>query len=130
MEKAKAILFVDDDQAMLNSLRRAFLDEPYATYFATSGAEALALLDAHEVDVVVADLRMPAMSGQELLTTISERHPHVVRILFSGQPSIAQEEISTLVQILNLGDIFRFIGKTINMNTDVKNAVQEAIQAE
>ena len=127
METPKTILFVDDDQAMLNSLRRAFLDEPYETLFSTSGHEALETLQGQQIDIVVSDMNMPGMGGQELLNTIQEQYPQVIRILFSGQPTIAQEEISTLVQTLNHGDIFKFIGKTINMNTDVKNAIQEAI---
>ena len=127
MEKTKTILFVDDDQAMLNSLRRAFLDEPYETLFTTSGHEALQIMQREEIDIVVSDMKMPGMGGQELLNAIQEQYPQIIRILFSGQPSIRQEEISTLVQTINQGDIYKFIGKTINMNADVKNAIQEAI---
>ena len=125
--KKRTVLFVDDDQAMLNSLRRAFLDEPYETLFTTSGHEALQIMQREEIDIVVSDMKMPGMGGQELLNTIQEQYPQIIRILFSGQPSIRQEEISTLVQTINQGDIFKFIGKTINMNADVKNAIQEAI---
>lgn len=127
MERLKAILFVDDDQAMLNSLRRAFLEEPYHTLYATSGQDALTILENHKVDVVVSDMKMPGMGGQELLDAISTNHPQIVCILFSGQASIQQQEISTLVKTLNRGEIFKFIGKTINMNTDLREAIQEAV---
>ena len=70
---------------------------------------------------------LAGMGGQALLNAIQEQYPQVIRILFSGQPSIAQEEISTLVKTINQGDIFKFIGKTVNMNADVKNAIHEAI---
>jgi two-component system, NtrC family, response regulator HupR/HoxA len=127
MDKSKTLLFVDDDQAMLNSLRRVFLDEPYETHFALSGKKALELMQQQDVDIVVSDMRMPGMDGQELLTTIKERYPRVIRIMFSGQPNVKQGEISTLIKMINQGDIFKFIGKTVNMNTDVINAIQEAI---
>ena len=127
MERRKTILFVDDDKTMLNSLGRAFLDEPFETLFTTSGQEALELMRQQTVDIVVSDMRMPGMGGQELLNTVQDRYPQAIRILFSGQPTVGLEEISTLVKAINQGDIFKFIGKTINMNTDVKDAIHEAI---
>ena len=72
MEKPKTILFVDDDQAMLNSLRRAVFDEPYETLFTTSGQEALQIMQGQEIDIVVSDMQMPGMGGQELLNAIQD----------------------------------------------------------
>jgi len=129
MKKRVTILFVDDDQAMLNAIQRAFLDEPFDMYFATSGREALTLFDKHSFDIVVSDVRMPGMDGQALLNTIKEQHPEIIRILFSGQPTLKQEEISTLVKTLKQGDIFKFLGKTIHMNTDLKNVIYEAMES-
>lgn len=127
METAKTVLFVDDDDAMLSSLNRAFFDEPYELLVANSGEEALELMRQQEVDVVVSDMKMPGMGGQALLNTIQKLYPQVIRILFSGQPDIRQDEISTLIKTINQGDIFKFVGKTINMNADMKNAIREAI---
>ena len=127
MEKPKTILFVDDDEAMLNSLGRAFLHEPFETLFTTSGEEALELMRQQEVHIVVSDMKMPGMGGQKLLNMVRERYPQAIRILFSGQLTVAQEEVSTLVKAINQGDIFKFIGKTFNMNADVKDAIHEAI---
>ena len=127
MERPKTILFVDDDKTMLASLRRAFLDEPFDTLFTTSGQEALELMRQQEVDIVVSDMKMPGMGGQDLLNTVQERYPQAIRILFSGQPTVGQEEISTLVKAINQGDIFKFIGKTFNITRDLKNAIHEAI---
>ncbi|MCH7920162.1 MAG: response regulator [Planctomycetes bacterium] len=126
MERPKTVLFVDDDENILHSLRRAFLDEPIEMLFTTSGQEALELMQQQEVDIVVSDMKMPGMGGQELLNTVRERYPQAIRILFSGQPTVRQEEVSSLVRAINQGDIFKFIGKTFNMNTDVKHAIREA----
>ena len=127
MERPKTILFVDDDKSTLNALRRAFLDEPVETLFTTSGQEALELMRQQEVDIVVSDMKMPGMGGQELLNAVRERYPQAIRILFSGQLTVAHEEVSTLVKAINQGDIFKFIGKTFNINRDVKDAIHEAI---
>ena len=93
MSSQRVVLFVDDEHELLNSLRRALADEPYETVYVTGGTEALDVLSCRRVDVVVADYRMPGMSGLELLHEIQTRYPDVVRILLSGQPNIKSEEI-------------------------------------
>jgi HD-like signal output (HDOD) protein len=85
-EPSKRVLFVDDDQNILDGLKRT-LDGVWAGWqvaFSTSGQEALKKLDTSEFDVVVTDMRMPGMSGSELLAEVLERHPNVVRIVLSG----------------------------------------------
>jgi len=52
--------------------------------FAEGGQEALEILSREPFDVVVADMRMPGMDGAQLLTTIRERNPQIVRIMLSG----------------------------------------------
>jgi DNA-binding NtrC family response regulator len=64
---------------MLYSLRRE-----WRIAFVTSGREALDLLSQSEVDVLVTDLRMPEMSGLELLAKVASLHPQTVRIVLSG----------------------------------------------
>jgi DNA-binding NtrC family response regulator len=53
--------------------------------FAGSGQEALEKADENHFDAVVTDMRMPGMDGAQLLDRIAERHPHIVRIVLSGQ---------------------------------------------
>ena len=80
------ILFVHDDQMVLNGLRRLLHDmrSEWKLAFACGGDEALALLAASPTDVVVSELRMAGMGGIELLETVRERFPDVVRIVLSG----------------------------------------------
>src|SRR5712692_6102722 len=82
---SKLILFVDDDQDVLDEVR-ALLDAGagYQMAFAKGGKEALGKLEQSEFDVVVADMHMPDMNGAELLTEVARLCPHTVRILLSA----------------------------------------------
>lgn len=80
------VLFVDDDPNVIQGLRRMLrgMREQWETLFAGSGEEALAVMKAQPVDVIVADMRMPGMDGATLLTKVRELYPQVVRIMLSG----------------------------------------------
>lgn len=86
MEKKK-IIFVDDDQNILDSLRRMLraLRSEYDMHFAISGSEALKIMEGQRFDVVVSDMRMPGMDGAQLLELIQQKHPYTIRIMLSGQ---------------------------------------------
>ena len=67
MPQRRTVLFVDDEAQVLRSLRRGLLDEPYDTLFATSAEKALQIMDENQVHVIVTDMRMPVISGLQLL---------------------------------------------------------------
>ena len=69
------ILIVDDEAKLLDVLGGILGGLGYRTLTADSGAAALDLLDREFIDLVLTDLRMPAMSGQELLTEVRRRYP-------------------------------------------------------
>lgn len=89
-----SILFVDDEQHLLDGLRRSLRGQRKAwdMVFVPSGEEALNLLSEKHFDVVVTDMRMPGMSGAELLEQVSDRYPDMVRLILSGH----SEEASIL----------------------------------
>lgn len=80
----KSILFVDDEINILKSLKRAFLDEDYNLFFAQSANEALAIMEKDYIDLIISDMRMPNISGFELLKTVKERFPTTIRVILSG----------------------------------------------
>lgn len=82
----KRVLFVDDEQRVLDGLQRMLypMRNEWRLAFVTSGREALELLGKAEYDVLVTDLRMPGMGGLELLAKVVRLHPQVVRIVLSG----------------------------------------------
>ncbi|MEW8337009.1 MAG: response regulator [Candidatus Thiodiazotropha sp.] len=83
----KKILFVDDEPNVLSGLRRTLRDQrkQWEMDFVNSGQEALAKVDEADYDAVITDMRMPGMDGAELLDRIAEKHPHVIRVVLSGQ---------------------------------------------
>jgi DNA-binding NtrC family response regulator len=99
------VLFVDDEQRVLNSMRIMFRRE-YDLHLAASGKEALAIIERTAIDVIVADHRMPQMTGVELLTQVRERSPRTVRILLTGYADLDAVEGS-----INEGEVFRFLTK-------------------
>src|ERR1017187_3362236 len=82
----KRILFVDDESHVLDGLRRMLHSyrSEWRMTFASSGAEALRSLAALPCDVIVTDMRMPGISGAELLVQVSLQYPHIIRIVLSG----------------------------------------------
>ncbi|HRE99591.1 MAG TPA: HDOD domain-containing protein [Pirellulaceae bacterium] len=82
-----SLLFVDDESNVLDGLRRLFRSERkgWEMAFASSGHEALELLQHRRFDVVVSDMRMPGMDGAELLQHVATICPGTVRIVLSGQ---------------------------------------------
>ena len=123
MEEQKCILFVDDDEKILKSLQRGFLDEPYKTFCATSGQEALKILERREIHVLVTDMRMPEMSGVELLRIVKEKYPHIVRLVLSGYT-----QVGTLLTAINQGEIFKFITKPWKLEEEFKSIIKEALE--
>jgi two-component system response regulator HupR/HoxA len=122
MDEKRTILFVDDEVRILQSLKWGMLDEPYNLLFAESGKKALELLEENEVHVIVTDMRMPEMSGLELLRIVKEKYPHVVRLVLSGYT-----QATTLLTAINQGEIFKFITKPWRMEKDFKSVIRQAV---
>ncbi|MDX2265515.1 MAG: response regulator [Hyphomicrobiales bacterium] len=81
----KKILVVDDDEAVLTSTLRLLGSLGYSAIPAKSGSEALQrIVKEPEIDLVLADIAMPGMTGVELATTIKSKHPHLPVILVTG----------------------------------------------
>jgi len=119
----RTVLFVDDDEVILQSLERGLLDEPYNTLFSKSGREALEILQQEEVHVIVTDMRMYDMTGLELLSIVKKEYPHIIRLVLS-----AYTQITTLLTAINHGEIFRYITKPLKFEEEFKPAIHQALE--
>ncbi len=81
------ILFVDDQRSVLDGLRRGLraMRDKWEMLFADSARVALEQMAITPIDVIISDMRMPEMSGAELLAEVEKRDPRVIRIILSGQ---------------------------------------------
>jgi light-regulated signal transduction histidine kinase (bacteriophytochrome) len=107
VERAK-VLIVDDEAATRGAVAHA-LRRRFEVLGAGDGDEALALLAAHDVAVVLCDQRLPGLSGEHLVTEIRQRHPDVVRLLVTGH-----YDDTAFAHAVNHGQIFGFLRKPWN----------------
>ena len=101
----KRVLFVDDDELQLKSLRRVLsLATPdWAPVFTSDPDVALAAISGGEVDVLVTDMRMPEVSGLDLLQAAYRANPQIIRIAISGytEQAVALRAIPVTHQFLS-----------------------------
>jgi HD-like signal output (HDOD) protein/ActR/RegA family two-component response regulator len=83
----KRILFVDDEPNLLMGLQRTLrpMRNEWEMEFVSSGEEALHSMERHPFDIVVTDMRMPGMTGLELLEKVQRESPQTIRMILSGQ---------------------------------------------
>lgn len=116
------VLCVDDEANILSSLKRVLRSEGLCVLTATSGAQALTMLDEMPVDLLISDMRMPGMDGAQLLEKVQEGWPGVVRILLTGHA-----DMGSTVAAINRGRIFRYLNKPWD-EAELLSAVRQGLQ--
>jgi DNA-binding NtrC family response regulator len=89
MVEAARILVVDDESSILLLLKEALSQWGYDVVCANTAAEALAVARAQMFDAVITDIRMPDMSGLDLLRELKRQDESVEVVLMTGYPTIA-----------------------------------------
>jgi CheY-like chemotaxis protein len=123
VSEKRNVLFVDDDEIVLQSLERGLLDESYDKLFARSSREALQIIQQQKVHVIVADMCMPDMTGLELIRAVRKEHPGVVGMVLTGY-----EQDIDLQNAVDRGEIFKLISKPwkfggVNFESLVRRAI-------
>lgn len=115
------ILYVDDESKNLTAFKASFR-RSYDIMTAISANEAAELLKQQSFHIIIADQRMPMVTGVEFFQSIRVTYPNAVRILLTGYT-----DIRDIVDAINKGEIFRFITKPWNefeMHNAIKNAFE------
>ena len=103
--KRHSLLIVDDEKEILRSLTLTFTED-YEIFTASSGAEALEILQQQDIALIITDQRMPKMTGVELLEKVIQINPQIIRIILTGYTDTA-----ALVQAINQGHIYQYVTK-------------------
>lgn len=115
------ILCVDDEVDNVDALER-LLRTKYTVLKATSGQDALKLLDQNRVTLIISDQRMPKMTGVEFLSRSLKTHPEAIRILLTGYA-----DIEVVIEAINSGQIYRYVNKPWDP-VDLVNTVDKAVE--
>jgi len=115
------ILVVDDEGAIRYSISKTLQRVGYQVHTAASGEEALEMMQRQEYDVVLTDIRMPGLTGVELLSRIKERAPDSVVILLTGYASL-----ETAIESLRLG-AHDYLVKPSSSH-DIRESVSQGIE--
>jgi two-component system response regulator HupR/HoxA len=125
-EHTPRVAVVDDDPLIVESFADEFSDEFQIQTF-TSPIDALKALPTQHVSLVIADLRMPALDGIELLASLKLSVPNVTRILFT-----AYADLECLSRAINHASIFQYIAKDSlgrkGAHSEIANIISQGIE--
>jgi two-component system NtrC family sensor kinase len=121
----RIVLFVDDDEIVLQSLKRGLLDESYNKLFTKSCKDALEIIQEVEVHVIVVDMCMPEMSGLDLLRVARQEQSDVIGIVLTGY-----EEDKELQHAVDQGEIFKLVPKPWKLGlVDLESLIRQALDS-
>ncbi len=115
------VLLVDDDGNLLHGLVRILRRQPFQLYTARSGEEAVAIIKARPVDVLVTDHRMPGISGNDLVAWVAKHAPDVMRIVLTGHATT-----DGVIRAVNEGRVFQYFRKPCS-EVDLAIAIHKAV---
>ena len=115
----ECLLVVDDEPSVCDSVHD-LLRLDFRVLKARNAEEAYRVMQENEVHVIMTDQRMPRVTGVEMLRDVRLRHPHAVRILFTGYA-----DVEAVIAAINQGRVFRFLRKPWRPE-DIEQAVNEA----
>ena len=122
MKQIHKILVVDDEKIVRESLFHWFEDEGYSVDTAKDAVDALKQFDKGKYDLILLDMKMPGMSGLELLSKIKEIDKESIVILITAFASVP-----TAIQALKEG-AYDYVTKPVDpdeLNNLVKNAIEQ-----
>lgn len=118
----KARLLIVDDEVNTLIVFRSFLEDNYSVQAADNARVALEIFEKEKIDLVIADQRMPGMSGIDMLCRMKEINPDCIRIILT-----AYADFSAVLQAVNEGDVYKFVLKPWNLD-EMSSTIRHAIE--
>jgi response regulator RpfG family c-di-GMP phosphodiesterase len=116
------VLCVDDELDIIHAMKRLLRKQNYNLLFASSGAKALELMQQNNVHLIISDMRMPAMSGAELLEKVAMSYPNSYRILLTGYA-----DMESTVNAINKGKIHKYLQKPWD-NDELISSIEDGLE--
>ena len=107
-DRRKTILIVDDDEGMRETLT-AMLRRDYRVLRAATGEAALQMMEKEDVDLMLLDVRLPGISGFEVLKIVKENYPYVEVIVIS-----VVKELDAAIEAMRYG-AYHYISKDFDL---------------
>ncbi len=104
------VLIVDDEKNIREGLGKSLEMDGYRIYLAENGKKGLEIVNNEEIDLIITDLKMPVLSGEELLKKVTSANPNIPVIILTGHGSI-----ETAVNAMRNG-AFDFLTKPVNLD--------------
>lgn len=125
MEESRlpVVLYVDDVETNLMLFKASF-EREYSILLAESGSRALEILKEQDVNVLVADQKMPGITGNELLAIVAEKYPDIMRFMIT-----AYTDYETVVDAINKGQLYGFFNKPYKIE-DVRQAINRSLEVQ
>lgn len=120
-DKKIDILYVDDEENNLISLKATFRLK-YNILTASGAADAMKILAAKPVQIIITDQRMPDTTGIEFLEKVIEKYPDPVRILLTGYA-----DMNAVIDAVNKGKIYHYLSKPWSQ-TELDETIQNAFE--
>lgn len=122
MDDKTRILIIDDEDIVLKSCLRILKNEAYEIDTVYSGEEGLKKISDKDFDIVITDLKMPGLSGMEVLATLRKNKPEITVIIFTGYATVENAR-----EALKMG-AFDYIPKPFT-NEELRTVVDNAVKS-
>ena len=102
----KKILIIEDEEILLNILKKKLIDEKYEVLTALDGEEGLQIMKEKKPDLILLDIKLPGMDGMELLDYVEDHFPDLIAVLITGNDNIKHSKASlVVVKPFNCGEM-------------------------
>jgi len=125
MMKKKSILIIDDEETFSRPFAKILEHEGYSADIANNGHEAIKKLNAQSYDLAFIDIRLPDMQGTELLPTMKETTPKMIKIVITGYstPENQKEAFKKgaddyLIKPIRIDDFLKTIKEHLQLQED------------
>lgn len=115
------LLIIDDEVEITKSIVRQFRKK-YKVFSATSAKEGLEIMEKEHIQVVLADQRMPEMTGADFFNIIKVKYPYALKLMLTGY-----SDIEAVIGAINEGQVFRYITKPW-IPAELDSIVKEAFE--